>query len=63
MSEEKLMSNENEDTVPFEKPYGGITDGEWVCTRCNEPRVGCALCQGMKVSVRPVIRTPYGDRT
>jgi hypothetical protein len=37
--------------VPQSYPYGSITDGDWLCTRCLEPITGCALCAGEAVSV------------
>lgn len=40
--------------VPLDPPYGSITDGDWICTRCGEPKVGCYLCAGMTISVRQI---------
>jgi hypothetical protein len=44
--------------VPVEPPFGGVTDGAWVCARCRETVTGCALCAGMAVHIVPV----RGDR-
>lgn len=40
--------------VPLTYPYGSITDGDWVCGRCNESKTGCGLCAG-----EPVWLVPY----
>jgi hypothetical protein len=37
--------------VPVAHPYGGITDGTWVCSRCGESITGCMLCAGEAVSL------------
>lgn len=50
------------ETVPLDPPYGGITDGEWICGRCKEERVGCALCAGMEVNLVPYNRGAWSGR-
>jgi len=37
--------------VPEKYPFGGITDGTYVCGRCGESVTGCALCAGELVSL------------
>ena len=45
-------ANEESPTVPLKPPYGSITDGSVVCSRCGMDLTGCALCAGMKIAVR-----------
>lgn len=53
---EELMREKPDRRVPEEPPYGSITDGDHVCTRCGRELMGCSLCAGMVVSVRKVHR-------
>lgn len=50
--EEILEARKNLQDVPYEHPYGSITDDEWICARCHMAITGCALCAGMKVVLR-----------
>jgi len=41
--------------VPVVYPFGSITDGSCVCSRCGQTLTGCYLCAG---EVMSLIRLP-----
>jgi hypothetical protein len=46
-----IMNDEvKKERVSEKYPFGGITDGTYVCGRCGESVTGCALCAGELVS-------------
>lgn len=46
-----MFRSKIKNTVPEKYPFGGITDGNWVCSRCGEPKTGCELCAGMNINL------------
>jgi hypothetical protein len=47
------MTNNSEllPCVPERPPYGSITDGSYVCSRCGEAITGCFLCAGEPIAL------------
>jgi hypothetical protein len=52
--------SENTVRVPYNYPYGSITDGDWGCSLCREPLTGCALCAGETIEI---VRLPPLKKT